>query len=35
VRLIVATRSIGPPAGGKIIKEMSGSVATGTLYILL
>jgi hypothetical protein len=32
VRLIVATRSSGPPASGKIIKEMTGSVASGTLY---
>jgi hypothetical protein len=35
VRLIVATRSSGPPASGKIIKVMSGSVASGTLYIIL
>jgi len=33
VRLIVATGSSGPPASGKIIKEMPGSVANGTLYI--
>jgi hypothetical protein len=33
VRLIVAIRSSGPPASGKIIKEMSGSVASGTPYI--
>ena len=33
VRLIVATRSSGPPASGKIIKEMPGSVASGTPYI--
>ena len=33
VRLIVATRSSGPPASSKIIKEMPGSVASGTLYI--
>ena len=33
VCLIVATRSSGPPASGKIIKEMPGSVASGTLYI--
>jgi hypothetical protein len=33
VRLIVATRSSGPPASGKIIKEMPGSVASGTTYI--
>jgi hypothetical protein len=33
VRLIVATRSSGPPASGKIIKEMPGSVASGTLCI--
>ena len=32
VRLVVATRSSGPPASGKIIKEMSGSVASGTPY---
>jgi hypothetical protein len=30
VHLIVATRSSGPPASGKIIKEMPGSVANGT-----
>jgi hypothetical protein len=30
VRLIVATRSSGPPASGKIIKEMLSSVASGT-----
>jgi hypothetical protein len=29
VHLIVATRSSGPPASGKIIKEMLGSVASG------
>ena len=33
VRLIVATRSSGPPARGKIIKETTGSVASGTPYI--
>ena len=33
VRLIVVTRSSGPPANGKIIKEMPGSVASGTPYI--
>jgi hypothetical protein len=33
VCLIVATRSSGPPASGKIIKEMPGSVASGTFYI--
>jgi hypothetical protein len=33
VRLIVATRSSGPPASGKIIKEMPDSVAIGTHYI--
>ena len=33
VRLIVATRSSGPPASGKIIKEIPGSVASGTPYI--
>ena len=32
VRLIVATRSRGPPVGGKIIKEMLGSVESGTPY---
>jgi hypothetical protein len=35
VRLIVATRSSGPPASGKIIKEIPGSVASGTPYITL
>ena len=33
-RLIVVTRSSGPPASGKVIKEMPGSVASGTSYIL-
>ena len=33
VRLIVATRSSDPPASGKIIKEIPGSVASGTSYI--
>ena len=33
VRLIVATRSSGPPASGNIIKEMPGSVVSGTPYI--
>jgi len=33
VHLIVATRSSGQPASGKIIKEMPGSVASGTPYI--
>jgi hypothetical protein len=33
VHLIVATRSSGPPDSGKIIKEMPGSVASGTPYI--
>jgi len=33
VRLIVATRSSGPPASGKIIKEMPDSVASWTPYI--
>jgi hypothetical protein len=33
LRLIVATRSSGPPASGKIIKEMPGSVASGTPYM--
>ena len=32
VHLIVVTRSSGPPASGKIIKEMLGSVASGTPY---
>ena len=32
VRLIVATQSSGLPASGKIIKEMSGSVASGMPY---
>jgi hypothetical protein len=35
VRLIVVTRSSGPPASGKIIKEMPGSVANGTPYTLM
>ena len=35
MRLIVVTRSSGPPASGKIIKEMPGSVASGTPYICL
>jgi hypothetical protein len=34
VRLIVATRSSGPPGSGKIIKEMLGSIASGTPYII-
>jgi hypothetical protein len=34
VRLIFATRISGPPASGKIIQEMPGSVANGTLYII-
>ena len=33
VRLIVATPSSGPPASCNIIKEMPGSVASGTHYI--
>jgi hypothetical protein len=33
VRLIVATRSSGPPASGKIIKEMPSLVASGSPYI--
>jgi hypothetical protein len=33
--LIVATRSSGPPASNKIIKEMPVSVASGTLYIMI
>jgi len=32
VRLIFATWSSGPPASCKIIKEMPGSVASGTSY---
>ena len=32
VRLIVATRSSGPPDSGKIIKEMPSSVASETFY---
>jgi hypothetical protein len=35
VRLIVGTRSSGPPASGKIIKEMPVSVASGTPYIII
>ena len=35
MHLIVATRSNGPPASGKIIKEMSSSVASGTPIFLL
>ena len=34
VRLIVATWSSGLPASGKIIKEMPGSVVSGTSYII-
>ena len=34
VRLFVATRSSSPSAGGKIIKEMLGLVASGTPYII-
>ena len=34
VHLIVATRSSGSPASGKIIKEMPVSVASGTPYII-
>ena len=34
MRLIVATRSSGPSASGKIIKEMPGSVASATPYII-
>jgi hypothetical protein len=33
VRQIVATWSNGPPASSKIIKEMPGSVASGTPFI--
>jgi len=32
VHLIVVTQSSGPPASGKIIKELPGSVASGTSY---
>ena len=35
MRLIVATRSSGPPASGEIIKEMPVSVASGTHCIIL
>ena len=35
VRLIVATRSSGPPTRGKIIKEMPDSVASGTPNVSL
>ena len=34
VHLIVATRSSGPPASGKIIEEMPVSVASGTPYTI-
>ena len=34
VCLIVATRSSGPPASGKIIIEMPVSVLSGTLCII-
>ena len=34
VRLIVATRGSGPPAGQPVIKEMPGSVTSGTPYII-
>ena len=34
-RLIVATRSSGPPVSGKIIEEMPGSVASGIHCIIL
>jgi hypothetical protein len=33
-RLIVATRSSGPPAIVKIIKEKPGSIASATPYII-
>ena len=33
VNLIVATGSSGPPASQPVIKEMPGSVASGTPYI--
>jgi len=32
VHLIVVTRSSGPPASQPVIKEMPGSVASGTAY---
>ena len=35
VRLIVATRSSGPPASGNIIKEMPVSVVSGTSYTII
>jgi len=35
VRLIVATRSSGPPASHPVIEEMPGSVASGTPFITL
>ena len=35
VRLIVATRSSGPPASGNIIKEMPVSVVSGTPYTII
>jgi hypothetical protein len=35
VHLIVVTRSSSPPANGKIIKEMLGSVASGIPYTTL
>ena len=34
VRLIIATRSSGPPASQPVVKVMLGSVASGTLYII-
>ena len=34
MRLIVATQSSGPPASQPVIKEIPGSVASGTLYII-
>jgi hypothetical protein len=34
VRLIIATRNSGPPASGKIIKEMPVSVASKTTYTI-
>jgi hypothetical protein len=34
VRLIVATRSSGPPVSKPVIKEMPGSVASGTPYMI-
>ena len=35
VRLIVGTRSSGPPASQPVIQEMPVSVASGTPYIII